>query len=165
MHHPDATQVSDLLKQGLTLLRDSVTVGELLEARELLEVPAAHLAAKRRDAAAMEGIRAAASVDLGGLQDADEARERVGNFGFHAAVLKASGNQIISVMGMPLFSVLQRRLNRRLAPLAFWQHVVNEHVSIAAAIEVGDEEGAEHLMLQHLEALREVYEVMDEPSV
>lgn len=162
VRRPNASQVSDLLGQGLTLLRDSVTVGELLEARELLEVPAAHLAAKRRDSAALEGLRIAAAISADELHDATDARQRVGHFGFHTAVLKASGNQIISVMGVPVFSALQRRLNREIAPVEFWRSVVTDHSRIAAAIEAGDADASEHLMLQHLENLREVYEAMDD---
>src|SRR5690349_832064 len=47
---PKPTDVSDLLSANLTLLTlsDGCSVAELLEARELLEIPAAKLAATRR---------------------------------------------------------------------------------------------------------------------
>ena len=58
---PTAGHLSDSLRSGIGLLaatRD-VSLDELMEARLLLEVPAARLAARRRSEAAIEQLRAA----------------------------------------------------------------------------------------------------------
>ena len=59
---PSADHLSESLRSGLGRLAhaEHVTLDELLEARELLEVPAAQLAARRR---ADEDVDAAAGVD------------------------------------------------------------------------------------------------------
>src|SRR5580765_2335502 len=58
---PSVNGVSDFVESSITILSDAddVTLEELLEARELLEVPAARLAAERRTEAEVERLRGA----------------------------------------------------------------------------------------------------------
>src|SRR4029453_15918845 len=59
--HPDAEQLADGLSMGFTLLTQSAGVGlaDMLELRRALEVPAAGLAAVRRDDGNLIEIRSA----------------------------------------------------------------------------------------------------------
>ncbi len=159
VRQPHPGQVADTLGTGLELLTgsDAITVTELLEARELLEVPAARLAAVRRTEEQLVRLDAALPEPRRVL----ESRSFEVNRTFHAIVLEASGNRLLEVMTRPLFVVLQTRFLRDAAPARFWRRVDVEHRSIADAIAAGDERAAAQEMSAHLVHLRATYEKID----
>lgn len=156
--HPDSNQIAGSLEAGLGLLSmtHEVSVDELLEARELLEVPAARLAAHRRSEEQLAQLRAAMREEHAALQTDFEGHRR-----FHAAVLDAAGNGLLEIMTRPLFSVLRGRFLRDQAPPKFWEQVTEDHGLILARIEAADGNGAAHEMLHHLERLRDTYLEID----
>ena len=104
-----------------------------MEARLLLEVPAARLAARRRTEAAVEQLRA----DIPGKPLALGTREQfVHNRDFHAAVLEAAGNMLLVIAARPVFDVLQTHLARSKLGARFHRAINDHHRSIVAAIEV-----------------------------
>ncbi|MTK05060.1 FadR/GntR family transcriptional regulator [Micromonospora sp. CP22] len=149
-------QVSDYLETSIGLMSGSasVTVGEMLEAREVLEVPAARLAALRRGDDHLKALREAIEREM-------LTRGRGGRFrehrNFHAIIVEAAGNRLLSMMTEPVFRVLQAKFLSPNVPDEFWAGVDHEHEAILAAIENGDGEAAAAEMLKHLIALREAY--------
>jgi GntR family transcriptional repressor for pyruvate dehydrogenase complex len=126
-----------------------------MEARLLLEVPAARLAARRRSQAAVEQLRA----DIPGKPLALGTREQfVHNRDFHAAVLEAAGNMLLVIAARPVFDVLQTHLARSKLGARFHRAINDHHRSIVAAIEARDEDGAGGEMHAHVEYLRPYYE-------
>ena len=154
---PSLRNLSASLRSGIGLLADAqdVSLEELLEARQLLEVPAARLAAVRHRAEDVERLRAAIPgrpLELG-------ARERFAyNADFHSIVLEASGNVLLLLAAQPVFEVLQNRLVRSTLGVRSQRTINAHHRSIAAAIEAGNEDAAGGEMHDHVEFLRPFYE-------
>ena len=142
---------------GLMSGADVVTVDEILEARELFEVPAARLAATRRDEDQLAGLKATLVPD--GEADIDSGFE--GHKEFHFAILKASGNRLLEVITLPVFSVLQTRFRRDRASPDLYASIVCDHQDIYDAIAASDAEASARCMHAHLERLRSMYERID----
>ena len=154
---PSAGHLSASLRSGIGLLADAhdVSLDELLEARELLEVPAARLAARRRQEHDLERLRAAIPgrpLELGAQE------QFAHNADFHSVVLEASGNVLLAIAAQPVFDVLQTRLARSTLGSRFHRTINTHHRAIAAAIEAGDEVTAGDEMLAHVQYLRPFYE-------
>jgi GntR family transcriptional regulator, transcriptional repressor for pyruvate dehydrogenase complex len=154
---PSVSGVSDFLHSSITVLADAedVTLEDLLEARELLEVPAARLSAKRRSETDLERLRAAVPdhpLALGALEQFAYNRD------FHAVVIEGCGNALLLMAAQPVFDVLQRNLARSRLGRTFHRAINEHHRAIAAAIEAGDANAAADEMHSHLEYLRPFYE-------
>ena len=156
--HPLTSDVSDMLATSLEWLTmaEQVTVSELLEAREMLEVPASGLAAQRRTANVLEEMEASLPGTPRDLSPTFEASRN-----FHVLIVNASGNRLLETMTRPLFVVLQTRFLRDRAPKSFWKRVDDEHRNIYTAIADGDRLAAEYEMREHLHHLRRMYEQID----
>jgi GntR family transcriptional repressor for pyruvate dehydrogenase complex len=154
---PSAGHLSASLRSGIGLLADAqdVSLEELLEARLLLEVPAARLAAERRREQDLERLRAAipdGRLELG-------AQEQFAfNSDFHSVVLEASGNVLLVIAAQPVFDVLQTRLVRSSLGRRFHRTINAHHRAILEAIAAGDEAVAGEQMHDHVEYLRPFYE-------
>src|ERR671918_1887187 len=160
LSRPEPRYVSDILEASFGLLSDSehLTVDHLLEARELLEVPAAGLAAVRRTEEHLAVLR---SCFPEGSGDVSRAHLFEGNLLFHISIVEATRNPVLPVITRPIFSVLRTRFLRDAAPPAFWKRVSRDHRDILAAIEDGSEGDARAQMDRHLENLRPTYEEID----
>ena len=156
---PSADHVQAYLETTIGLLSgtDAVSVDEILEARELFEVPAARLAAMRRDDEHL-GVLKETVVPV---HEADPTSDFEGHKEFHVAIMKASGNRLLEVIARPVFSVLQTRFMRDRASPDFRDSVERDHQDIYDAIAAGDGEAAARLMFSHLERLRPSYERID----
>jgi GntR family transcriptional repressor for pyruvate dehydrogenase complex len=154
---PSVRHISETLHSSLNLLTAAqhVTVAELLEARELLEVPAARLAAARRVEGDLERLRDAIR-DAGPRVDAQA--EFVANTDFHAIVLDTCGNTLLWIAAQPVFTVLMTGFSRSSLGARFHDEVRAQHHEIADAIGSGDQDAAGELMYEHLEFLRPTYE-------
>jgi DNA-binding FadR family transcriptional regulator len=156
---PDAAQVSADLEAKIGLLAgvNYVSVDDLLQARGLLEVPAARLAAQRRTASQLREIEAC--VTRPGRPSLPDTHMQ-----FHRAVLEAAGNPLLTVMTAPVFRVLQVRFLRDAAPKRFWHDVEVDHGQLLEAIRNSDGFRAEQLMSEHLHKLRATYVAIDRPD-
>jgi len=154
---PSADHLSESLRSGIGLLAEArdLSLEELLEARELLEVPAARLAAARRGEEDVERLRAAIPDEPRQLGTAEQF---VYNRDFHSVVIESCGNVLLSIAAQPIFSVLQTRLVRSTLGTRFHRAVNDHHHAIAAAIDAADAEAAAGEMLEHLQYLRPFYE-------
>ena len=147
-------QVSDYLETSIGLMSgsDSVSVDEMLEARELLEVPSARLAAEHRQDEHLVAMREA-------MERETSRRERRfrEDRNFHAVIVDAAGNRLLSMMTAPVFRVLQAKFLSPDLSAAYWKQVDRDHERIVTAIESGDGEAAAAAMHEHLVALRVAY--------
>lgn len=156
---PGLDFMAEFLQANMRLLTEMhhITLEELLEAREHLEVYAARLAAERRS-----------DADLGRLRESVPSaettigkQERYGfNINFHSILMEVSGNGLLYLSALPVFNVLQNSLGRGELTESWLQRVSLQHGQIADAIAVGDADGAAALMKQHLDYLRPYYEGM-----
>jgi DNA-binding FadR family transcriptional regulator len=157
---PSTDSLARSLTIGVEMMAAStdLTVFEMLEARELLEVPAARLACERGSTENLELIsqhleeRRAMEV---------EGRQLLANWGFHMLVVKAANNPLLELMAQPIFSVLQTRFSQVRASAGFRREVEADHRAIGEAVVARDTEKAEALMRDHLERLRPSYHSFD----
>jgi DNA-binding FadR family transcriptional regulator len=154
---PTADTISSLVHANVGLLAEirSVTLEELLEARELVEVPAARLAALRRSEEDVDLLRACVPDDARPLGTTEEFAH---NAEFHSCILGASRNTLLVVSARPIFSVLQTHLARSVLGRHFHRSIHAHHHRILAAVEAGDADAAAAEMHDHLAFLRPYYE-------
>jgi GntR family transcriptional repressor for pyruvate dehydrogenase complex len=154
---PTVDYISSFVHANVNLLTETehVTLEELLEARELVEVPAARLAALRRTEEDVERLRATVPDETARLGTSEEFTY---NAEFHTCMLDASRNTLLTVSAQPIFSVLQTNLARSSLGRRFHQAIHLHHVRILEAVEAGDPDGAEVEMREHLSFLRPWYE-------
>jgi DNA-binding FadR family transcriptional regulator len=154
---PSVNHISETLNSNIHLLtaaRD-ITLDEFLEAREVLEVPAARLAAERRDAHGLAHIHEAIP---GRPLDHDTDVQFEYNRDFHSAVLEAAGNVLMVISAQPIFTVLGTNLARATLGSEYHEAINVHHVEIADAIERADGDSAARLMHEHLTYIRPYYE-------
>jgi GntR family transcriptional regulator, transcriptional repressor for pyruvate dehydrogenase complex len=151
---PAPGSVSDYLETSIGLMAgaDEVDVDQLLEARDLLEVPAAALAARRRRSSHLAELRETLS------------QGRAADQRFHTVIVSACGNPLLDLMCGPVFSVLRDRFLRDLAPESFWTLVHHDHLVILDAIESRDAGRAADEMRTHLKRLAATYRRIDRMS-
>ena len=160
---PGVEQISGYLATTFGLLTGAreITVEELLEARRLIEIPAAGLAAQRCTPQLLKELEATIvdprEVSAEGLR---EAHDR-----FHTALVAGSGNPLLEVMVRPLFLVLNERFAREEAPTATWEDVESDHAAILERVAAGDAEGAEAAAAAHLEHLVDLYRSLDRATL
>jgi len=154
---PTIDHISEFLGASINLLTEArdVSLEEFLEARELLEIPAARLAAERHDAEDLEQLRATIPTEP---FDLDTTAQFGYNERFHTVLVEASGNSLLVIGAQPIFTVLQTNLARSSLGQEFHGMVNHDHVRIADAVAAGDPDAAAEEMHRHLEELRGYYE-------
>jgi len=159
--HPEPRHIQDFLQVNLGLLAagSPVTVRALFEARGLLEAPAAGMAATRRTAEQLDGLRACVRPARG---DEDPGRLFEMNRAFHVQLLEAADNVVLTTLSQPVFGVIRGRFGRNDANDAFWTQVVHDHEAILAAIEAGDSDHAQSEMRRHMGHLEAAYSNMEQ---
>jgi DNA-binding FadR family transcriptional regulator len=154
---PSADHISEFLHSSLNLLTEAqhVSLEELLEAREALEVPAARLAALRAREEDLDRLRA--TIPGNPLRLAPQ-EQFTYNEEFHRVVIEVCGNTLLAIAAQHVFTVLQTNLARSTLGRRFHRAVNEHHGAIAAAIGAGDPRAAEREMVEHLSFLRPFYE-------
>jgi GntR family transcriptional regulator, transcriptional repressor for pyruvate dehydrogenase complex len=140
---------------AMMLETETVTLEELLDARVLLEVPLAGLAAYRPDEQTLERLRAAIAAEKEADPDDPDAVPAA-DAEIHKTIAAAAGNRMIQALTGWIFEVLQPRLIEVLHPAVVHDAVVDQHEALLVAIDKGDPARAERAMKDHLYYLRDV---------
>ena len=158
VHVPSSGNLAGMVSPTLHLLTgvEQISLDELLEARALIEVPAARLAAERRTDTDLAELSEAIPADAVSLPVDDRFRR---NRDFHGVVVSAAGNALLALAADPIFLVLQTHLSRTALDAEFHREIAAQHATIVSAIRDGDPEGAETEMRAHLAFLRPFYEI------
>ena len=123
---------------------------DLTEARPHIEVPAAGLAAQRRTAEELEGLRDIVAAMA--AEDDPEAWVALDS-SFHAAIARASHNKVFENVVADIRDALAHQ-SETLNMVADRQHASDqEHQRILAAIEAGNAAEASAAMAEHLQAV------------
>lgn len=158
--HPQPNQISSYLQVSLSLLtgtsESDITVEDLMEARELLEVPAAGLAALRRTTVHLEALQLA-------LTRRPMTEPYLPSMDFHAALVRGSGNPLMEVLIRAVYGVLGERLPHSGMSDEFWLAMGEDHRRIYEAVRAGDAEAARQTTRAHLRALRPAYALPPRP--
>ena len=147
--HPDAEQLADALTTGFTLLSNSAGVGltDLVELRRALEVPAAGLAAVRRNDEHLAEVRGAffdpAVDDLETMLAAHAA--------FHTAVAKATMNPLFELVVRPLYHASFGEDIIENLPPGYWRQIDADHRLLLDCLMMRDAESATRAAVQHLD--------------
>jgi DNA-binding FadR family transcriptional regulator len=154
---PTADHISDFLTSNISLLSrtETVSLDEFLELRELLEVPAARLAARRATGDIEERLANAIPEQTNSLGTGEQFAY---NRDFHSVVVEASANTLLTIASQPVFIAMQTSLDRSKLGRPFHRQINEDHHRIADAIVMGDEETAAAEMQEHLARLRPFYE-------
>jgi DNA-binding FadR family transcriptional regulator len=156
---PRVSHVADMLGSSIAMLAAAhhLSLDQLMEARDIMEIPAARLAAERRRADDLEELRANVDAEIAGTSRAAHHRD------FHALVLKAADNPVLSLVAEPVFGAIVTDFDRGALTERVRRVAVEHHVDILRAIEAGDGEAAERAMREHLAFLRPYYERQRRP--
>lgn len=154
---PTVDHISEFLRMNISLLTqsDGVTLDEFLEVRQLLEVNAARMAARRASAEHLERLERAIPAETGKTGKTDYFAY---NKEFHSTVIEACGNRLMYITAQPLFSILQTHLGRSSLKRSFYRSVNDQHRLILEAIREHDEDAAGEEMRRHIVFLRPAYE-------
>ena len=157
---PEPEDIGNFLEASFGLMSGvhAVTVDQFLELRELIEVPAARLAAMHRTDAHLASLRQCTQHTAENPDGDGPAQSRAS---FHRVILEAAGNPLLSVVARPVIGVLRGHFLRETASPQFWRRMAEEHVEIHGLVEAGDADGAAEAMRSHLVALRPIYAKVD----
>ncbi len=148
--------VSSYLETSIGLMSgtEDLTLTELLEARDLLEVPSASMAAAQHQQHHLDALREAISREKA-------SPGRNGKFSehrqFHGRIIAATGNGLLGILTDPIFRVLQTRFLQPVTVEGFWAQVDAQHEELVERIAAGDGEGAAAAMREHLDHIRLAY--------
>jgi GntR family transcriptional repressor for pyruvate dehydrogenase complex len=151
--HPDAEQLADSLATGFTLLTNSADVGlaDMLELRRALEVPAAGLAAIRRDDDHLIELRAALFDPMVDDLDSMLAAHAV----FHSTVAKATGNPLFELVVRPLYHAAYGEEVTGSLPPGYWEQIDMDHRKLLDCLAARDAESATRAAAEHLDYIAE----------
>ena len=154
---PSVDHISDSLSSNIALLADArdLTLEDLIEARELLEVPAARFAARRRAPGDVDRLQKAIPADEPAL---DAQSEFVHNRDFHTTLIECCGNTMLQIAAQPVFLALQTSLSRSGLGRHFHRSIHVHHTRIVEAIDAADEDASAQEMRDHLAFLVPYYE-------
>jgi len=154
---PSVDHISEFLRANIGLLTDArdVTLEELVEARRLLEVPAARLAAERRHEEDLERLRSTIPPEPLRL---DTQEQYTYNAEFHTTLIGCCGNTLLYIAAQPVFFALQTSLARSALGRRFHREINAHHRRIADAIAAADAGAAAEEMELHLDFLVPFYE-------
>lgn len=125
---------------------------KLLEARRLVEVGVAELAAVRRGKAHLDAMTQALVQQRSAHDAGDTDRFVAADIAFHQALMDAAGNEVVAALFGPIQSMVHE--GRRLT--SSWPDAralaIRAHERILAAVRRQDPNAARQRMLEHLEA-------------
>lgn len=152
---PSPAKLAESLSAGVRLMLATQGAGgnELMEIREMLEIPAVGLAAQRRTEADLDRLR-------GTLFDAvpvDPAARCAAHTAFHAALAAASGNPLYELVTRPLYEVGDEARLGGFVPESTWVRLDAEHREILRYVAARDVTGAQRATTWHLARLRSTW--------
>ena len=141
----------DRVVESITLLlrNELHNVTSIQEAREVLEIPTARLAAMRRSDAHVARLRAICAE----LEEENSLSARLvdGDKEFHVEVARATGNPVLVLLGQTIVALLRaERLYRNDFDLSRLKIALADHRAIVDAIEDRDPERAAQAVSAHL---------------
>ncbi len=163
------TTVEDMTSTGLSALISNMLSladpkpADMVEARRVLEVETARLAAERADRAAIAAIRAAHESHVTSVANGEVTIES--DVLFHLQIAEAAGNDVLHSM-VSVFAprIISSAKESRTCENGRADRAVEEHAAILRAIERGDPEAAGHAMYRHLVMTGTRYSELDTES-
>lgn len=131
---------------------------QLVEARRVVEVGTAGLAAQRRTADDLEELHAIVERMRTTHEQGDVEAFSAADSAFHDSVMRAAANPFLTALFEPIRTLVHRvRITTSYAP-ANRQEAIVAHSSILAAVERGDPDAARAAVSKHLDRTSQVLE-------
>jgi DNA-binding FadR family transcriptional regulator len=145
----------DVLTALVSANRAGGVLAEYLEARRLLEVEAAGLAAERATPLAIQRLSGAfdamrAAAERARTNPAAEPLYQQADIDFHRAIIRAAGNRPVARMAEPIHRALSATFAALARPQSRFERGLPEHARILEAIRGGDAAAARLAMREHL---------------
>lgn len=155
------THTSDLLPKVIEwgLILDEERVHELIEARQVLEVSLAELAASRRTEEELGEIRAAFAAMDAAKGDVD--RWVAADVEFHLVIARAAHNDVLGDLLVRLRDLLRMWIRRASQLNTDFDQKLSDHEAVLRSIEAGDAKGAGEAMGRHMAGAYARLEVND----
>lgn len=168
VRYPDAQTMSTVIERHLRFSQDNnITVANLYEARAVIEVASARLAAKRAstdDLAALADYLAEMQRGAG-----DPERYAVADMGFHVRIAQSSGNPMLPGLLAPMArTIISGMVHTHSEPEGVPSGLAM-HAKILDRLIAGDADGAAESMAEHLrqsESIfpKEILELVSDPA-
>lgn len=157
--------ISRSLSDAIAMMLETgaVTLDELLEARILLEVPLAGLAAYQPDEGTLDRLREVVEKEAA-AEPEDTETQALTDMEIHRTLAAAGGNRMVQALTDWIFEVLQPSLIEILQPAVVQSAIAEQHEALLAAVEKGDPARAERAMKDHLLYLQDVLRMVREQS-
>jgi GntR family transcriptional regulator, transcriptional repressor for pyruvate dehydrogenase complex len=157
--------ISRSLSDAIAMMLETgaVTLDELLEARLLLEVPLAGLAAYQPDEGTVNRLREVVEREAAADPDDTETHAAT-DTEIHRTLAAAGGNRMVQALTDWMFEVVQPSLIEILEPAVVQSAIVEQHQALLAAVEKGDPARAERAMKDHLQYLQDVLRMVRDKS-
>jgi GntR family transcriptional regulator, transcriptional repressor for pyruvate dehydrogenase complex len=155
VRYPDAQTMSTVIERHLRFSHNNITVANLYEARALIEVAAARLAAKRASADDM----AALADYLAEMQRGagDPQRYAAADMGFHVRIAQASGNPMLPGLLAPMArTIITGMVHTHSEPEGVPAGLAM-HAQILDRLLAGDADGAAEAMAEHLRQSESIF--------
>jgi GntR family transcriptional repressor for pyruvate dehydrogenase complex len=130
VRQPDTQRLSEQL--GLLVRLDRDSYWQVTEARRIVEVQVAGLAAARRDDAHLEAMRAALATMDAAMDDA--ARFAIGDEAFHLAVSAAADNDVLEMFSQQLQAMIRAARREIFTVIEISPRAQEYHREIYAAV-------------------------------
>ena len=124
-------------------------IRDLLEARRMVEVEVAGLAAARAREADLALLEASLETMRTSMDDPQ--RYAAADFAFHRVLLEATGNRVLVRMAEPIRELLEYSLQTTDSIPHVLERALNDHTAIYRAVRRRDVDGARDAMREHLE--------------
>jgi GntR family transcriptional regulator, transcriptional repressor for pyruvate dehydrogenase complex len=157
--------ISRSLSDAIAMMLEtgSVTLDELLDARLLLEVPLAGLAAYQPDETIVARLREVVEKEARAEPEDTETHVAT-DTEIHRTLAAAAGNRMVQALTDWIFDVVQPLLIEVLQPAVVQSAIAEQHQALLAAVEKGDPARAERAMKDHLLYLQDVLRMVREQS-
>jgi GntR family transcriptional repressor for pyruvate dehydrogenase complex len=147
---------------AMMLETGAVTLEELVDARLLLEVPLAGLAAYQPGEETVLRLREAVAAEVESPSDSETVAAT--DTEIHRTIAAAGGNRMVQALTDWIFEVVQPSLIEVLEPAIVHSAILEQHQALLAAVEKGDPARAERAMKDHLLYLRDVLRMVQAPT-
>jgi GntR family transcriptional regulator, transcriptional repressor for pyruvate dehydrogenase complex len=161
LSNPNDELLTRVIEWGLLLGERRVT--DLVEARAIVEVDTARLAALRRSADDVSDLEALMTR----MKNATNAHDYVdADIDFHLRIAQASGNSVLADLVSSIQSLLRVWIGRVIGASGDWTATTREHEAVFRALRKGDSAEAERAMATHMERARErLFKTITEQAV
>ena len=139
---------------SMMLATETVSLGELLDARMFLEVPLAGLAAAKATEATAAALQAA--IDEAADHEPGTPPFNAADKRFHQILAEAAGNELLLAFTGWILDVLQPHLIEKISPRVDGAEILRQHRDIQRAVRRRQSAGAERAMRAHIGYLMDV---------